>query len=72
MARRRRKGLGMVIWAWIVAILTFVGGLEHIGQSYNWFSILGLFPAAFAQFLQLAAGALIAIAGFWLIKDNIR
>lgn len=68
MARKKLKGFGL-LWFWVVALLTIIGGLEHVLLSYGWFnfSILGLFPSAVGMFLQLLAGAVIAWAGIWML-----
>jgi hypothetical protein len=48
------KGRGLKIG---LAIATLVGGLEHVGASYDMFSLLSMFPASASPVVQLAAGA---------------
>lgn len=63
---KRLKGFKMV-WCWVLSVLAVLGGLELIGLSYNWFSVLAWMGAPMASFVQLLAGIFIVWTAVWML-----
>lgn len=62
---KKIKGFNKVL-CWVLAVLSIVGGLEHVGQSYDMFSILSWIPnATFSSIVQLVAGISIVYLAVW-------
>lgn len=61
----------MMKWLWvIIAVLAGVGGIVHVGTSYNLFLLLPIF-GSWANLVQLLAGASgVALAVKYFMKKK--
>lgn len=50
----------------LLAILTLIGGLVHIGESYNIFNLLSIF-GGIANLIQFIAGSATVIFSGWFL-----